>query len=217
MRGWVIPAVGVALSPLPILTMLLVLGGRRPVFHGAAFWIGWTIGVAAPTIAFVVAAERSAAIDDQHAAIAVAEIAIGVVFLAVAARLAFGPRLPGPRRSDASPRWLDAFDRSGPFRAAALALILSAGNPKNLALMLAAAVGIAQDGRLAVSAVGFVAVAVSTVTLLLVGYAAFTDRARSTLSSIRRAVARNDRRIAMVVGLVVGAFFLADGLRSLLT
>jgi threonine/homoserine/homoserine lactone efflux protein len=212
MREWVIPAVGVALSPLPILAMLLVLGGRRPVVDGGAFWVAWTIGIAAPTIAFVVVAERAHAIDDELAAIAVAEIGIGVVFLAVAARLAFGRR---PERSDASPRWLDALDRAGPLRAAGLALILSSGNPKNLALMLAAAVAIVQDGELALGGVGFVALAVSTVSLLFAGYTALSGRSGSTLARLRGAVARNDRRIAILVGLVVGAFFLADGISSL--
>jgi threonine/homoserine/homoserine lactone efflux protein len=211
-RAWLIPAIGVALSPLPILAMLLVLGGRRPVVHGAAFWIAWMIGVATPTIAFVVVAERAHAIDDEHAAIAVAEIAIGVVFLAVAAHLAFGRRR---ERSDSSPRWLDALDRAGPLRAAALALVLSLGNPKNLALMLAAAVAIVQDGQLVFGAAGFVTLAVSTVSLLLVGYAVSSGRSRTPLARLRGAVARNDRGIAMLVGLVVGAYFLADGIRSL--
>jgi threonine/homoserine/homoserine lactone efflux protein len=211
-REWVIPAAGVALSPLPILGMLLVLGGRQPVIRGAAFWVAWTVGVAAPTIAFVVVAERAEAIDDEHAGIALAEIAIGVVFLAVAARLAFGSR---PEHSDAPPRWLDVLDRPGPLRAAALALILSSGNPKNLALMLAAAVAIVQDERLALGATGFVLLAVSTVSLLLAGYTAFPGRSRPTLARLRGAVVRNDRGIAMLVGFVVGAFFLVDGIRSL--
>jgi threonine/homoserine/homoserine lactone efflux protein len=211
-REWVVPAVGVALSPLPILGMLLVLGGRRPVVHGAAFWGAWTIGVAAPTIAFVVVAERSGAINDDPVAIAVAEIALGAVFLAVAGGLVLGRR-PGP--SDDAPHWLDALDRAGPTRAAALALVLSSGNPKNLALMLAAAVAIAQEGRLALGAAGFVLLAASTVSLLLVGYTAFAGRSRPALARLRNAVARNDRRIAMLVGLVVGAFFLLDGIRSL--
>jgi threonine/homoserine/homoserine lactone efflux protein len=212
MREWVIPAAGVALSPLPILGMLLVLGGRQPVVQGVAFWVAWTIGVAAPTIAFVVVAERAEVIDDEHAGTALAEIAIGVVFLAVAARLAFGSR---PERLGTPPRWLDVLDRPGPLRAAALALILSSGNPKNLALMLAAAVAIVQDGRLAVGATGFLVLAVSTVSLLLAGYSAFPGRSRPLLARLRGSVVRNDREIAMLVGLVVGAFFLADGIRSL--
>ena len=212
MRQWLIPAVGVALSPLPILAMLLVLGGRRPLLHGAAFWIAWTIGVAAPAIVFVVVAERSRAIDDEQAAIAVAEIAIGAIFFAAALRFAFGGR---SEPSNSPPRWLEELDRSGPLRSGALALLLSSGNPKNLALVLVAAVAIVQDGRLALGTAVFVGLAVSTVSLLLVGYTAFPGRSRSMLTRLRGAIARNDRSIAMLGGFVLGAFFLADGIRSL--
>jgi threonine/homoserine/homoserine lactone efflux protein len=211
-REWVVPAVGVALSPLPILGMLLVLGGRRPSAMGAAYWVAWTIGIAAPTIAFVAVAARAEAIDEEPAAIAIAEIAIGVAFLAMAARLAFTGRR---ERSDAPPRWLDALDRAGLRRAAALALVLSAGNPKNLALMLAAAVAIDRDGQSASGAAGFVILAVSTVSLLLVGYTAFPGRSRPALVRLRGAIAQNDRLIAIVVGVLVGTFFVADGIRTL--
>ena len=212
MREWVVPAVGVALSPLPVLGMLLVLGGRRPVVQGTAYWAAWTIGVAGPTIAFVALAARSGAVDEEHAALALAEIVIGVAFLAVAARLAFTGRL---ERSDAPPRWLNALDRAGPPRAAALALVLSAGNPKNLALILAAAVAIARDGQSASGAAGFVILAVSTVSLLLAGYTVFPGHSRSVLVRLRGAIARNDRLIAIVVGVLVGTFFVADGIRTL--
>ena len=79
--------------------------------------------------------------------------------------------------------------------------------------MLAAAVAIVQDERLALGATGFVVLAVSTVSLLLAGYTAFPGRSRHTLARLRGAVVRNDR--GMLIGLVVGAFFLADGIRSL--
>ena len=93
--------------------------------------------------------------------------------------------------------------------------LLSSGNPKNLALMLVAAVAIVQDGRLARGTAVFVVLAVSTVSLLLVGYTAFPGRSQPTLTRLRGVVARNGRSIAMLSGLVVGAFFLADGIRSL--
>lgn len=216
MPGWLIPAVGVALSPLPILAMLLVVGGRRAGAAGSAFWLAWTLGVAAPTLAFVVAAEGAGATDDDSGAIAAGEIVVGIVFLAVGVRLVFGPR---PPRSDDVPAWLEALDRSGPRRAAALGLILSAGNPKNLALMLTAAVGIAKagdgNGDIALSTAGFVALAVSTVTLLLAGHASRPGRSGGTLDRLRGTVARHDRTIAMVLGFVIGAFFVLDGLRGL--
>jgi hypothetical protein len=76
-------------------------------------------------------------------------------------------------------------------------------------------VAIVQDGQLALDAVGFVALAVSTVSLLFVGYAASSSRSGSMLARLRGAIARNDRSIAILVGLVVGVFFLADGISSL--
>ena len=215
MPEWVVPAVGVALSPLPVLAMLLVLGGRRPRAAGSAFWLAWTLGIAAPTIAFVAGAERAGATDDDSRALAGGEIAVGIVFLAVAARLAFGRRRG---RSDAVPAWLEALDRSGPPRAAGLALILSAGNPKNLALILTAGVGIAQasdeNGQLALATAGFVAIAVSTVSLLLVG-SALVAGPRGTLTRLRATLASHGRTIAMVLGFIIGAFFVLDGLRGL--
>jgi threonine/homoserine/homoserine lactone efflux protein len=216
MPDWFIPAVGVALSPLPVFAMLLVLGGRRPGAAGSAFWLAWTIGVAVPTIAFVVAAERAGATDDDSRAIAVGEIAVGIVFFAVAVRLAVAPRRARPKTV---PAWLEALDRSGPSRAAGLALVLSSANPKNLALMLAAAVAIAQAGDgnrdLTLATTGFVSLAASTVSLLLVGSLSLKRWSGQPLTGLRAAVADHDRTIAMVLGFVVGAFFVLDGVRGL--
>jgi hypothetical protein len=216
MPEWLIPAVGVALSPLPVLAMLLVLGGPRPGPMGSAFWLAWTIGVAVPTIAFVAVAERAGATDDDSRAIAVGEIAVGIVFLAVAVRLAVAPR---PASPGSIPAWLEELDRSGPSRAAGLALVLSSANPKNLALMLVAAVAIAQagdgNGDLTLVTTGFVSLAASTVSLLLVGSALLKRWSANALARLRAAVADHDRTIAMVLGFVIGAFFVLDGVRGL--
>lgn len=212
---WVIPALGVALSPLPILAMLLFLGGNRPTAAGSTFWLAWTLGVAAPTIAFVALAESSGA-DEDSKAIAVAEIAVGAVFLAVAARVALRCRAD---RAGALPRWLEALDRSGPRRAAAVAIVLSSLNPKNLALILAGAVAIAQANdaaaKLTAATLGFLVVAVSTVSLLLAGFTVFPEQAHNALRRLRAAVARNDRSITIVLGVLIGAFFVLDGVRGL--
>lgn len=216
MHGWLIPALGVAFSPLPILAMLLVLGGSNPRAAGSAFWLAWTLGVAVPTTAFVVVAERAGATDEDSSVIAGGEIAVGIVFLAVGLRLALAPRRA---RSHDVPAWLEALDRSGPRRAAALGLVLSAANPKNLALMLTGAVGIAEagneNGEIALATAGFVALAVSTVTLLLAGYASRSGRPRGTLTRLRATIGRHDRTIAMVLAFVIGVFFVLDGVRGL--
>jgi hypothetical protein len=215
MDVWLAPAVGVALSPLPVLGMLLVLGGARPTVTGPAFWAAWTLGVAVPTGAFVLLAENVAAVEGDSGVLAGAELAVGILLLAVAVRLWLARRAG---TAGVAP-WLDALDRSGPSRAAALAVILSALNPKNLALMLTAGVAIARaeerGGALTVATVAFVAIAVSTVSVLLLGFAAFPRRSSRALAALRAAVARNDRALAIVLGALIGSFFVLDGLRGL--
>lgn len=183
---------------------------------GTAFWLAWTIGVAGPTTAFVVAAEQANAADDDSRAIGVGEIAVGLAFLAIAVRLAAMPRRG---RSGAISGWLEVLDRSGPSRAAGLGLALSAANPKNLALMLAAAVAIARAGEgndeLTFATVGFVSLGASTVSLLLVGSVVFPRWSGGALSGLRAVVTRNDRTIAIVLGFAIGAFFVLDGVRAL--
>jgi threonine/homoserine/homoserine lactone efflux protein len=215
-RDWLVPALGVAFSPLPLLGMLLLLGGARATAQGPTFWAAWTVGVAAPTLAFVALAEEVGAIEEDPSALAAAQVVVGVLLLALAARIAVGG---GRTRGGATPRWLLALDGSGPGRAAALALALSALNPKNLALMLAAAVAIAHanegGGELAAASLAFVLVAVSTISALLAAHAVLPRRTARPLAVVRAFVAGNDRVLAVVLGLLVGGFFVVDGLRVL--
>jgi hypothetical protein len=85
--------------------------------------------------------------------------------------------------------------------------------------MLTAAVAIAQasdgNGDLTLATAGFVSLAASTVSLLLVGSVSLQRRSGNALARLRAAVADNDRSIAMVLGFVIGAFFVLDGLRGL--
>jgi hypothetical protein len=66
-----------------------------------------------------------------------AEVVVGIAFLGLAFRLVSSRRRAA---ADAAPAWLGALDRSGPMQATVLALVLSCANPKNLALILGAAV-----------------------------------------------------------------------------
>jgi Sap-like sulfolipid-1-addressing protein len=85
--------------------------------------------------------------------------------------------------------------------------------------MLTAAVAIARagdgNGELTLGTAGFVVLAVSTISLLLAGFAARGGRSGGAVTRLRGVVARHDRRIAMVLGFLIGAFFVLDGVRGL--
>lgn len=208
-------ALGVALSPLPLLAILL-LSGNRPRVTATAFWLAWVGGVAGATIVCVLAVELSDVTDSQPVWLAVAELLVGSAFLILGGRIA----LRGGRAFGGDPQaWIGALDRSGPFQAAGLALLLSCANPKNLALILGAAVLMVEatgGGReLTVSAGAFVVVAASGVSLPLAAHSVFPERLEPHLLGLRRTLARRGRVLVMLLGFGIGALFVAEGIRAL--
>jgi hypothetical protein len=209
-------ALGVAFSPLPIMAVLLFLGGSRPRMTATAFWLAWISGVAAATIVCVLAVELSEVTDSQPVWLAVAELLIGGVFLFLAGRIAFG----GGRALGGGPQaWIGALDRSGPLRAAGLALVLSCANPKNLALFLGAAVLMVDttggSGELTASAGAFVVVAASGVSLPLAAHSVFPERLEPRLVGLRLALVRHGRVLVMLLGFGIGVIFVTEGVRAL--
>jgi Sap, sulfolipid-1-addressing protein len=206
---------GVALSPLPILAILLFLGGSRPKANATAFCLAWIGGVASATIVAVLAVERSNVTDSEPVWLAVAELVVGAAFLVLASYIAFDRGRPAA----ASPAWQAALDRAGPFQAAALAFFLSCANPKNLALILGAAVLMVDvtsgNSELAVSTGAFVAVAVAGVSLPVAVYGVFPDRVGPRLGDLRRALVRRGLVLAIVLGFAIGTLFVTEGIRGL--
>jgi Sap, sulfolipid-1-addressing protein len=209
-------ALGVALSPLPILAILLYLGGNHARVSATAFWLAWLGGVAGATIVCVLAVELSGVTDSRPVWLAVAELLVGSAFLLLAGRIA----LTGGHAVAGGPQgWVAALDRSGPFQAAGLALLLSCANPKNLALILGAAVLMVDatggSRELTVSTGAFVVVASSGVSLPLAAHSVFPKRLEPRVATLRRALVRRGRVLAVVLGLGIGALFVTEGIRAL--
>ena len=100
-------------------------------------------------------------------------------------------------------------------RALVLGLALSAINPKNLALTLAASASIAQAGLDTTESVIADAVIVAIGSVTVVGAVVFALAARAAarpLDSIRRFMADNNATIMMVVLLLLGLKILGDAL-----
>ena len=58
--GGLLPsAVGVALSPVPIIAVILMLGTPKAKSNGPAFMIGWILGLAIVSVVVVLAASGS--------------------------------------------------------------------------------------------------------------------------------------------------------------
>ncbi|MFM8305382.1 MAG: GAP family protein, partial [Actinomycetota bacterium] len=118
-------------------------------------------------------------------------------------------------------RWMAGVDGFTPVKAGGLGAVLGAVNPKNLALALGAALGLAQlggsSGDAVAGLVAFVVVASST-TALAVGYRLVGGAAaRARLEDARAWLVTHSDAVTAVLFLVFGVVLLAQGTGRLST
>jgi len=215
--GGLLPsAIAVALSPFPIVAVVIVLGTPRARANGPAFALGWVAGLTAVTTVIVLLTSGAGDSTGTARAVDLLKVALGVLLLVLAAKKWKGR--PRHGEGPATPGWMATLDSVEPARAMLLGATLSA-NPKNLALTAAAAASIAEaqlGGRdTAVAATAFVLLGSVTV----VGAVAFRliagDRSERPLAAVKQFMLHNNDVIVMVILLVFGAKLIGDGLGGL--
>lgn len=211
-------AVGVALSPVPIIAVILMLGTPRARTNGPAFAAGWIVGLGAVSVLVATLASRASdAESETSTAVDVGKLAIGLLFLHMAVRQWRGR----PRAGEAPtlPEWMSSVDHFTPWKSVGLGLLLSAANPKNLALTFAAASSIARAGlddlQSAEVILLFVALGSLTVVGPVVWFVLARESAEKRLTSIKQFMTEHNAVIMMVVLVVLGAKLLGDGITGL--
>jgi threonine/homoserine/homoserine lactone efflux protein len=211
-------AVGVALSPVPIIAVILMLGTPRARTNGPAFAAGWVLGLVVVSVIVVLVASGA---DDTDSGASTAvdwvKVVIGVLFLVMAAGQ--WRKRPQPGVELEMPGWMAAIDRFSAGKSAGLGALLSGVNPKNLALTLAASASIAQaglsGGETAVAIAVFVVIGSVTVAGPVLFYVFAPARAAAPLNSIKQLMSEHNAVIMMIVLLVVGAKVLGQGIAGL--
>jgi threonine/homoserine/homoserine lactone efflux protein len=213
--------VGVAVSPVPIIAVILMLLAPRASAASVAFAIGWVLGIAAVTVASMLLAAGADVTDDAAGPSTGASwvnLLLGLALLAVGLKQWRGR--PKPGEDAALPKWMAAIDHVTPVKALALGIALAAVNPKNLLMTVSAGVTIADgaldaDQQVVVVAV-FTALAASTVVLPVVAYLVAKERMRRPLEDLRRWLQANNATVMAVMILVIGVTQVGKGLGGLL-
>jgi threonine/homoserine/homoserine lactone efflux protein len=214
--GDVLPAaVGVALSPIPIIAVILVLATPRARSDGPAFALGWVVGMVAVSVVVVVVAHGAHDPDSASAdTVNWGKVALGALFFLLASRE--WRRRPRHGEPATMPKWMQTVDTLPPGKAFVVGTALSAANPKNLALTLAASASIAQaglsTGDTAIAVAVFVVIASVSVVGPVVWFVIAPERAAKPLESIKQFMSEHNAVIMCVVLLVLGAKLLGDGL-----
>jgi threonine/homoserine/homoserine lactone efflux protein len=211
--------VGVAVSPVPIIAVVLMLGTPRARTNGPVFVLGWIAGLAVVGAIVLAVAGGADATEDAEPAtwVTVLKIVLGALLLLLAAKQ-WRDR-PRGDAAGALPKWMQTIDRFTPGRAFAMALLLSGLNPKNLLLTVGAAAAIAQTGASTGSQVAALAVFVLLGTLgpgLPVAiYFGMGERATHLLDELKTWMGAHNAAIMAVLCLVIGAKLVGDGISGL--
>jgi threonine/homoserine/homoserine lactone efflux protein len=217
--GSLLPAaVAIALSPIPIVAIVLVLDGPHARARGCAFAAGWLAGLLVTTIlAVTILGNASQSGSAEQSRVQWLDVIIGLVFFALAYQQ--WHKRPRAGEEPKEPKWMATLGSLTPARAVGLGVALSSINPKNLALVLAGAGAIAQaeleGSDEAVAIAVFVAVASVVVVGCVALYVTDAQRAAGPLDAMRRFMAEHNAAIMIVVLLLLGAKFLGDGLGGL--
>ena len=215
--GQMLPtAVGVAISPLPIVAVVLMLVTPRGKVNGIAFVLGWILGLTIVGAIVLAAASGASASDDGEPAtwVSVLKLVLGLLALLLGVKQYRGrPRgdeVPPP------PKWMQALDEFTPVKAAGTAVLLSGVNPKNLLLSVAGAAAIAQTGidagEQAIAYAVFVLVASIGVALPVVIAVALGERSRHLLDELKDWLAKNNGVIMAVLLVVIGSKLIGDAI-----
>jgi hypothetical protein len=218
--GSILPmAIGVAISPVPIIAIVLMLGTPRARSTGPAFALGWLAGLTIVGTVMLVIASGNATGDSGGPATwtSVLTLVFGVLFLLLAVRS--WQKRPKPGHEAEMPKWMQALDTFTAGKALGLGALLSGVNPKNLALTIAAATAIAgtgvSGGQEAATLAVFIVIGSLGILVPLVIYFAMGTRAKEILDGLKAWMAAHNAAIMTVLFLVLGAKLIGDGVSSL--
>lgn len=206
-------AVGVAISPVPIIAVILMLFSAKAGTNSTSFLFGWIVGltVAGGTV-LALGLEESG--GGESTVSGWVKIVIGVLFLGLAWRN-WKSRPTGDGEPE-MPGWMASIDDFSAAKSFGLAFLLAGVNPKNLGLTIAAVVTITGSGLSAGEEIGtlavYIAIASTTVAVPVLANLLLGEKAEGGLDTMKEWLVANNNVVMFVLFLVLGAKVLGAGI-----
>ncbi|MGY1553029.1 GAP family protein [Microbacterium sp. A588] len=218
--GSILPnAVAVAISPIPIIAVILMLMSPRSKQLGIGFLIGWVLGILVATTVFTLLAgvipEPSSSGESQPV-IGVIQLVIGLLLILLGIRQWRSRPAVGVEAE--LPAWMSKIDSLRAIAALGLGFALAAVNPKNLLVAGAAGTVIGRAGvdlgSSMIAIACFIVVAALSVAAPVLITIITPDKAAQVLARVRTWLAANNATIMTVVFIVLGSQVLGKGIGS---
>jgi len=218
--GDILPqALGVAISPIPIIAVILMLFSKRARSNGLAFMFGWviTLAVVGGVVLMMTNAGKISAGGTPTTLSYVIKLVIGLLFLFLAYRN--WEKRPAPGEAAQLPAWMASLDSFTSGKSFGTAALMAGVNPKNLGLTLAAALTISQAGLSGtqswIALLVFVILGSITVAAPVLYYLIAGASAEKTLNGWKAWLTANNATVMFVLFLVLGVKLIGDGLGGL--
>jgi threonine/homoserine/homoserine lactone efflux protein len=212
-------AIGVAISPVPIIAAILMLLAPRAGVTSLGFLLGWVAGIVAATTAFTVIASTAGLSESGEPSTTASwvKIVVGALLVFLAGR----ERRSRPRAGEPVelPKWMAAIDKVTFGKATGLGFGLAAVNPKNLLMCVAAGTTIGSGdlgtGQAVAAVVVFTVIAASSVGIPVGGYAVAGQRMERPLDELKSWLEANNAAVMSVLLLVIGVVLIGKGIGGL--
>ena len=213
-------AAGVAISPIPIIAVILMLLSRgHAARNSTGFLTGWVVGIIVVTVVAMLlvglAPNRSG--GKPSTVSSVLKVGFGLLLVVLAARE--WRKRPKPGETAVMPKWMSALDSFTFGKALSLGLVLLLDPTVNLPLCLTAgttigAAHLSVGGEVVALAV-FTLIGASTVAVPVIGYFVARDWMVPRLKSLRGWLEQNSATVMAVLFLVIGVVALGHGIGEL--
>lgn len=209
-------AVGVAISPVPIIALILMLFSRKATANSLSFLAGWLVGLTgAGLIVLAIGLEASSGGESDSSGYL--KIAIGALFIALGVKNWINR--PRGDEEPEMPTWMASIDDFSAVKAFGLAFVLAAINPKNLGLTIAAVASISASGldsgeEYIVLGV-FVLLASLSIIVPVGFYLLMGPKAEAPLNTMKDWLVANNNTVMAVIFVILGAKVLGDGISLL--
>jgi hypothetical protein len=212
-------ALGVALSPVPIVGVILMLISARGRTNALAFLGGWLLAilVVCALVATLAGGATTSAGGSPSTVGAVIKLVLGLALLVLALRQ--WRSQPKEGEEPHVPKWMQTIDAFTPAKSFGFGALLAAANPKNLPLIIAAGTTVAAasltTGQQIVAVVVYTLLATLGPGLPLLVYRFGGKGAEKTLNGWKTWLIAHNGAIMAVLLLVFGVKLVGDGVSGL--
>jgi Sap, sulfolipid-1-addressing protein len=214
-------AVGIAISPVPIITVILSLFSTRAGWNGTAFLLGWALGilvVCIPVLIYTEGAKVTTVADPSRMASVIRVILGSLLLIAAVRRWLKRPKSPEEIKV---PKWLMMIEVISPVKVLLVGFFFAVlTNPKNFALTVAGSLPIANSllpvPMKSVLVTAFILVSSLGIATPVSLYFMAGESAKRILNNWKTWLVANNSAVMAIMFLIFGIIIFSEGMRGLI-